>query len=78
MRVVYTHSFTAMDGNLEAKYDVGPCVGSWNRERTSVDDLETSAGLLNLGVIDVGAGSSLAVVFGVGGGGTVLLTVGSL
>lgn len=36
-------------------------------ERTSVDDLETSAGLLNLGVIDVGAGSSLAVVFGVRG-----------
>lgn len=58
---------------------MGPRIGSWDRERTIVDDLEKSAGLLNLGVIDVGAGSSLAVVF-VGGGrvGAVLLTVGSL
>lgn len=47
---------------------MGPRIGSWDRERTIVDDLEKSAGLLNLGVIDVGAGSSLAVVF-VGGGG---------
>lgn len=44
-----------------------------------MDDLEKSAGLLNLGVIDVGAGSSLAVVFGARGVvGTILLTVGSL
>ena len=46
---------------------MGPHIGSWNRARTSVDHLEKSAGLLNLGVTDAGAGSSLAVVFGVGG-----------
>ena len=53
--------------NLEAKYDMGPRIGSWNREKTSVDHLEKSAGLLNLGVTDAGAGSSLVVMFGVGG-----------